>query len=349
MGKDFNRSEQNTSLYNRQLLYHRYENMLAELLLMAAPLIYPPIKAGNAVGGWLSEPILRTNGFEAEVQRFIKSHVPPLQVPNTAPQWEKKSAELRREILDQVVLRNVPFAWYKDKPQIVWGKVLETDEGYRIKKLKYEALPGLWVPALLYEPARVAGKVPGILNVNGHTVPGKSEEYEQIRCINLAKRGMLALHPEFLGFGELKDADYRHSRAAYLDLCGINGVAVFYLVAKRGIDVLEMYPETDSTRIGMTGLSGGGWQTIMLSSLDTRISAATPNAGYIGLAARAHYPQDQGDLEQNSADLLSIADYSHLTAMLAPRPALLIYNEHDDCCFSSPRARLSVFEPVIPF
>ena len=35
------------------------------------------------------------------------------------------------------------------------------------------------------------------------------------------------------------------------------------------------------------------------------------------------------------ADLLSIADYSHLTAMLAPRPALLIYNEHDDCCFSS--------------
>jgi hypothetical protein len=110
-----------------------------------------------------------------------------------------------------------------------------------------------------------------------------------------------------------------------------------------------MYPASDSTRIGMTGLSGGGWQTIMLSSLDTRIAAAAPNAGYIGLADRAHYPQDQGDLEQNPADLLSIADYSHLTAMLAPRPALLIYNEHDDCCFSSPRARLSVFEPVIPF
>src|SRR5437016_6304326 len=217
--------------------------------------------------------------------------------PTPLPNGRKRVAELRREILNQVVLRNVPIAWYKDKPQITWGKVLETDKGYRIKKLKYEALPGLWVPALLYEPAKVAGKVPGILNVNGHNVPGKSEEYEQIRCINLAKRGMLALHPEFLGFGELKDADYRHSRAAYLDLCGINGVAVFYLVAKRGIDVLEMYPASDSTRIGMTGLSGGGWQTLMLSSLDTRIAAAAPNAGYIGLADRADYPQGQGHCE----------------------------------------------------
>jgi len=88
---------------------------------------------------------------------------------------------------------------------------------------------------------------------------------------------------------------------------------------------------------------------IMLSSLDTRIAAAAPNAGYIGLADRADYPQDRGDLEQNPADLLSIGDYTHLIAMLASRPALLIYNEHDDRCFASPRARLSVFQPVIPF
>src|SRR4029077_6338833 len=30
-------------------------------------------------------------------------------------------------------------------------------------------------------------------------------------------------------------------------------------------------------------------------------------------------------------------------------PALLIYNDHDDCCFGSPRAWPSVFKPVIPF
>jgi len=108
------------------------------------------------------------------------------------------------------------------------GEVVETNKGYRIKKLKYEALPGLWVPVLLYEPAKIAGKIPAVLNVNGHTAPGKFEEYEQIPGINVAKRGMLALHPEFPGFGELNGADYRHSRAAYLDLCGINVLRFFF-------------------------------------------------------------------------------------------------------------------------
>src|SRR5438552_1715541 len=91
MTKNFNRSEKNTRSYYRQLLYHRDENMLAELLLMAAPLTLPAINEGNAVGGWLSQPILPANGFESEVQHFIKSHVPRLQVPDTAAQWEKKS------------------------------------------------------------------------------------------------------------------------------------------------------------------------------------------------------------------------------------------------------------------
>jgi hypothetical protein len=99
----------------------------------------------------------------------------------------------------------------------------------------------------------------------------------------------------------------------------------------------------------MTGLSGGGWQTIMLSGLDTRIKLAVPNAGYIGLAERTEFVQDIGDHEQNPADLVSVADYTHLTAMLAPRPALLLYNEKDDCCFEAYRAKPSVYDPIVPF
>ena len=64
---------------------------------------------------------------------------------------------------------------------------------------------------------------------------------------------------------------------------------------------------------------------------------------------RVAHRSDIGDLEQNPTDLVSIADYTHLTAMLAPRPTLLIYNEKDDCCFVSERAKPSVFDPVVPF
>ena len=47
-------------------------------------------------------------------------------------------------------------------------------------------------------------------------------------------------------------------------------------------------------------------------------------------------------------DLVTVADYVHLTAMLYPRPALLIYNEKDDCCFRAPQAWYSVYQPVTP-
>ena len=75
---------------------------------------------------------------------------------------------------------------------------------------------------------------------------------------------------------------------------------------------------------------------------------AVPNAGYIGLDSRVNHRADRGDIEQNAADLSATADYPLLTAMLAPRPALLLYNEHDDCCFQTARAKPSVFEPVRP-
>ncbi len=325
--------------------------MLAQICLLILPSIYALSPDGeNTINGWLEQSVLAPNEFKVEVQKFVKRHIPPLEVPDTADEWQEKSENLRSEIVQKVIFRGVPEEWYANKPDLVWGETIETGKGYLIRKLRYEALPGLWIPALLYEPAETGGKIPAVLNVNGHVgPPGKTIDYEQIRCINLAKRGMLALHPEWLVFGELAGDDYKHNLLAYLDVCGTSGVSVFFLAMRRGIDVLEMYPATDPGRIAMTGLSGGGWQTIILTSLDTRISAITPNAGYIGLDYRADFREDIGDLEQNPNDLLTIADYTHLTAMLAPRPTLLIYNDKDDCCFKSYRARPSVFEPIIPF
>ena len=36
--------------------------------------------------------------------------------------------------------------------------------------------------------------MPVVINVNGHDGDGKAAPYKQMRCINLAKRGMLALN-----------------------------------------------------------------------------------------------------------------------------------------------------------
>jgi len=301
------------------------------------------------INEWLEKSVVSPDQIRAEISEYIQQLIPSFNVPDRTT-WEHQASALRQEILDKVVFRGVPQEWIDWKAETMWEDTLKVGPGYQIRKLRYQALPGLWIPALLYEPIQTQAKMPAVLNVNGHVgPPGKSTDYEQLRCINLAKKGVLALHPEWFYFGELAGEDYKHNRMAYLDLCGISGLSTFYLAMRGGLDVLYDYPSTDLNRVGMTGLSGGGWQTIILSALDERISLSVPNAGYIDLKNRIDYRSDIGDLEQNPTDLVSIADYTYLTGMLAPRPTLLLYNQKDDCCFVAERAESAVYHPAIPF
>ena len=170
-------------------------------------------------------------------------------------------------------------------------------------------------------------------------------DYKQAPCINLAKRGILALNTEFIGMGELRgDAD--HSRIAQLDVCGVSGVGVFYLLVKRGLDVLLAHRHADVGRVAVTGLSGGGWQTAILSALDERVGVIVPVAGHSPVWQRRHCMADIGDLEQVPSDLCAIADYDTLSGMFAPRPTLFIYNRNDDCCFQTRRTRKSIYQPA---
>lgn len=297
------------------------------------------------------------------LKAYLLDRIPRFVLPDAAT-WEEEAGKLRQSVLEEVIYKGVPDAWRNGAPDVEWSDVIETGKGYRIRKLTYRALPGqsgqpsqpgqsgqpgLVIPALLYEPDELAAPAPGVLNLNGHVgPPGKAVDYKQIRCVNLARRGVFALNPEWLSFGELQGPGYQHNNAAYLDLCGVAGIAVFYLAMCRALEVLLDLEQVDPERIAVTGLSGGGWQTVILSALDTRVRLAAPNAGYIGLDSRVNHRADRGDIEQNASDLAATADYPMLTALLAPRPALLMYNEFDDCCFQTARARPSVYEPVRP-
>jgi hypothetical protein len=72
----------------------------------------------------------------------------------------------------------------------------------------------------------------------------------------------------------------------------------------------------------------------MISSLDTRVALSNPVAGHSSYITRTQFPElDLGDSEQTPSDLASIADYTHLTSMIAPRPLQLSFNAKDNCCF----------------
>jgi hypothetical protein len=327
--------------------------MTATLLWAIGPMFLSaeaPKTQSSALGSLLATPILEKDDAHRELRAFLYAHVPPLRTPGDAKMWDAEQQALRLRALDEVYLKDHDPGILKWKGGVEWLGTIETGKGYVIRKLRYEGYPGMWIPALLYEPAELKGKVPVVLNPNGHERDlGKAAKYKQLRCINLAKRGMIALNQEWIAMGELRLPGYDHYELAYLDLCGQAGVGVFYMLLKRGIDVLLDHPNADPERLAVTGLSGGGWQTIVISSLDTRVKLSAPNAGYSGQPPRIDVPGDTGDLEQTPCDLLTVCDYNHLTAMLAPRPALLIYNEKDNCCFATPRAKPSVYDPVVPF
>jgi len=283
----------------------------------------------------------------SQIHRFIESKAPRLVCPKDPAGWERQASNLRRRFLEEVFLKGHPSDLLEEEPRTIEKGTIETGRGYRIRKLLYEGFPGMWIPALLYEPTGIEGPLPAVLNPNGHHAGGKAVVYKQARCINLAKRGMLAMSPEFIGMGELS-MNQPHYRLAHLDLCGRAGAAIFYLAVKRALDVLLSHPMCDPSRVAVTGLSGGGWQTIVIGALDTRVKAIIPVAGHSPIWQRVSLTADIGDLEQTPVDFCTVADYDALTALCAPRPLLLIYNKRDDCCFRSDRTRESVYAPVEP-
>jgi len=285
----------------------------------------------------------------AEVEAYCESGVPPMPKVNSVAQWEAQAKSVREAMMARVIFRGEAARWRDAACKVEWLDAIPGGPGYRIKRLRYEALPGLWVPALLYEPETLAGKVPVILNVNGHAGPvGKAYVPKQIRCINQAKRGMLALNAEWVGMGQLGTPGFYHYRMNQIDLCGTSGIAVHYLAMTRAIDLLLALPNADPSRVAVTGLSGGGWQTIFVSGLDTRVTLANPVAGYSSFRTRARHLSDLGDSEQTPNDMATVADYCHLTAMRAPHPTLLTKNSKDDCCFASGHALPPLLEAARP-
>jgi hypothetical protein len=72
-------------------------------------------------------------------------------------------------------------------------------------------------------------------------------------------------------------------------------------------------------------------------------------AGYASYLSRLEQLKDVGDIEQNPTDMFSFIDYTHLTAMRAPRPTLLVYNAEDSCCFRAAMVKDLVFDAILPF
>lgn len=326
--------------------------LFAALSVVAVIIAYASQASAQAdaklVTPWLQRHLQSEAVVAEQLRNFMEARVPALRLPEASRQWTTETERLRARELE-VIYHGWPQSWIDAPPKFEEVGTLQ-GRGYRIRKLRYEVVPGMYSAALLYEPEHFSGKLPAVLNLHGHGPGGKAVEHKQKRCINQARRGMLALSLEWFGFGELDSPENDHSFIGHLDLAGANGVGLFYIEMRRGLDYLYNDPRVDRSRIAVTGLSGGGWQTIVLSSLDPRVSAAIPVAGFCSLTTALEHPEYAGDdAEQNASDFRRGIDYAQLAAMRAPRPTLLMYNAEDDCCFRAGVVQQGVYFDIQPF
>ena len=99
----------------------------------------------------------------------------------------------------------------------------------------------------------------------------------------------------------------------------------------------------------MTGKNSGGWTTVIVSAIDTRIEESYSIAGSFPLWMSSD-PANYSDYEQNLPDFYRIANYLELYLLSSygeNRKLVLFYNEFDPCCFPGTLYEKFPFESTI--
>src|SRR2546428_3991879 len=171
--------------------------------------------------------------------------------------WKARRALLRRRLMYMLGLDPLP----KRSPLNV--RITGTLErpNYRIEKIVFESMPGLYVTGNFYLPRGAVGPHPTILYLCGHAPgPAGAKANYQDRAAWFASNGYCCLILDTLEFGEvpgihhgIHDLNLWH----WLSL-GYTPAGTEVWNAIRALDYLDTRPEADKSRIGVTGISGGG-------------------------------------------------------------------------------------------
>ena len=242
-----------------------------------------------------------------ELEKFSQSYI-------NLEQWKERAQNIRDGILSGAELKPMPTKYPLNS--IIHSKRLY--DGYTVENVAFESLPGVFVVGNLYHPREINKPCAAVLCTHGHGSGGRFGIDHQRRCATLARMGAVVFSYSMVGYNEWENAGWEHKIPKVLKLQLWNSI--------RAIDFLVSLEYVDPERIGITGESGGGTQSFLLTAIDDRIAVSIPV-----VMVSAHF---FGGCDCESGMPIHKSN-THLTnnveiaALAAPRPMLLISDGED--------------------
>ena len=243
--------------------------------------------------------------------------------------WQTQRAHTQRELRYMLGLDPLP----KRTPLNAQVTGTLDRDSYRIEKVVFQSLPGLYVTANLYIPNNLSEPAATILYVCGHLPhPCGAKVPYQDRAASYVDQGYACLIVDTLEFGEVGGI---HHGTHHLNLwnwlsLGYTPLGVEVWNAIRALDYLESVPDVDAKRVGMTGISGGGAVTWFTAAVDERVAAAVPVCSTYTFGSQAAHGLAFGQCDCIFVHNTFFHDLTTVAALIAPRPLLILSGMKDD-------------------
>ncbi|MCA9217725.1 MAG: acetylxylan esterase [Planctomycetales bacterium] len=301
------------------------------------------VPEGESINDWRLKPLKDLDGYF------------PFEPSKSKDAWNARADSIRRRIL--VANGLWPMPTKTPLNAVVHGKIdfddysvekvyFESMPGlyvtgnlYRPKNVSGK-VPAVLCPHGHFADGRFGAS--GIESVRTSITQG-AERFEdggqnsiQARCVGLARLGCVVFNYDMIGYCDSTPISYElahrfakqrpemnsksnwglFSPQAESRAQSVMGMQTYNSI--RALDWIETLPDVDSKRIAVTGASGGGTQTFLLSAIDPRVAVSVP-AVMVSTAM-------QGGCTCENCTLLRVGDSGNVTfaALFAPKPLCVI-------------------------
>lgn len=277
----------------------------------------------------------------------------PFTVPTDLAQWEKRAEEVRQQlrvalgiwpmpklaevkavrhskhVMDGYTVENV---FFESLPGFyVTGNLYLPTDVAPGKKIPGVLCPhGHWTEARFYDLGEAERNR---LLANGEErFESGARNHIQARCVHLARMGCAVFHWDMVGYCDSQQINFDRAHrfanqernlemnedgwllfSPKAEELGQSVMGLQTINTIQAVNFLQSLPEVDSSKLGITGASGGGTQTFIGAALDPRLSVAFP-------AVMVSTSMQGGCTCENACGLRVATGNIEIAALIAPRP-----------------------------